>query len=254
MSNQMGKKQPGASKSGKKESKSGGKTGKSSKKAGAKAGKNAGGSSGSPMSKADAKKLSEQIKKAASEMSSQGFNIELGKKTEGLKEGKKSLGGSQGGGAKAGKKEGKSKEQHITFNSKIEQMKKGKAGVEDGPGSTNESQGMSSFDPGAPKRKKNRTYDMTDAKYEKIYAPAKTETGKDMLPVKGKIGEGDSATIEVTKALPKGKPIETSYAEVYGEYREVAQKSINTQKVPKIYKDYVLEYFESINPDLRQSE
>ncbi len=141
-------------------------------------------------------------------------------------------------------------EKLVTFDSRIKKMKQGIAGTDKGPGTTNKDLGYASFDTARPQGGKE-VFDMTEAKFEKIYAPSRIKTDKDVLVVKGVLGEGEASKVSTTRALAKTGIVNIPYNQVYGEYRDIAQKAINVQKVPRVYKDYVLDYFDSINPDLK---
>jgi hypothetical protein len=207
------------------------------------------------LTKEDLEQLQKEINNAFKELDAEGTKVDLEAKLKGMNDSldKAKKGFSETPSGENGKgldyEEGE-RDKLVTFNSRINKIEKGAAGIGKGPGTTNEDIGYATFDPSMPQKGKE-IHDLTETEYEKIYAPSRVETEKEAFVVKGALGEGASITLPAARALPKKTAVNTPYAEVYKDYRDVAQKAVGAQKVPRVYKDYVLDYFNSINPDLR---
>jgi hypothetical protein len=76
--------------------------------------------------------------------------------------------------------------------------------------------------------------------------------GGSYLPLKGKLGDGDSL-IQVIhdrgkRNLPTPVSGEVSYREVFVEYAHGAEAELNSEQVPAHMRDYIRDYFRSIRP------
>ena len=124
-------------------------------------------------------------------------------------------------------------------------IEKGKGGVEDGAGTTNQDTGPSHFD---TKKKGNGQYmeDRTKAEYERLYGGQRENAGKDPVYLESQWNqEGDPQYTNVRNfGLDKeggvGAPATTTGKQNQGE------SSVRKERVPPSHEKIVKEYFEAI--------
>lgn len=134
----------------------------------------------------------------------------------------------------------------VTTNSRLtdRQVQKGKGGVDDGPGTTNQDVGPSTFD---TKKKGESEYieDRTKAEYEKLYQGQRENAGKEAFylpslvdPSKAKYARvrifGSDSRIE-SKDIPAGKT-----------EQDLDQSAIRKERIPANYRRLIQQYFESV--------
>ena len=126
----------------------------------------------------------------------------------------------------------------------------GKGQGDFGVGSTNEEKkGEPVKEQAFYDRKSDSTSDKTET-FIKHYMEERIKTEQKETLVSGKTGDGKTAGSEPVSGAPSGeggayKP----YKEVYGEYKDEAEKSLNKEKIPKGYKAIVRQYFDTIRPE-----
>ena len=127
-------------------------------------------------------------------------------------------------------------------------MEKGKGGVEDGPGTTNQDTGPSTFD---TKKKGQGKYveDRTKAEYERLFQGERQNAGKDPLFLENRWNqEGDPQFTNVRSfGVDKDAALTGSSGDSASQSQD--ESAVEKEKVPASYQKIVKEYFESIESD-----
>jgi hypothetical protein len=125
----------------------------------------------------------------------------------------------------------------------------GKGQADYGVGSTNEEKkGESVKEQPFYDRKSDSTSDKTETFVEN-YMEERIKTEQKETLVSGKSGNGKTAESEPVRGAPVGGGAYKPYKEIYGEYKDEAEKSLNKEKIPKGYKAIVRQYFDTIEPE-----
>ncbi|HPZ07545.1 MAG TPA: hypothetical protein PL110_05490 [Candidatus Eremiobacteraeota bacterium] len=118
-----------------------------------------------------------------------------------------------------------------------------------GVGSTNEEQKGSQIEakPVYERQGDNKS-DKTEI-FVNVYTEERVATNQSDTMVSGKRGEGKTFLSEPVKGAPiEGEGTYKPYEEIYQQYKENSEKTLNKEKIPKGYKAIVRQYFEEIEP------
>ena len=135
----------------------------------------------------------------------------------------------------------------FTADSKLKDrdVEKGKGGVEDGPGTTNQDSGPSSFD---TKKKGTGEYmeDKTKAEYERQYEGQRENAGKDPLYLQSQWDENGNPQYTRVRnfGADKDSAVRGSANAASGQNQE--ESAVRKERVPPSHEQIVKEYFEAI--------
>jgi hypothetical protein len=145
--------------------------------------------------------------------------------------------------AQEGLQSGKAK---VVYNSKLKngEGSKGKGGVEDGPGTTNEDIGPKHF---STKKEGKGEYkeDRTKAEYEQLYSGQREDVGKDPLFIGSQWDPEKSKYVRIRSFGQDSDPTISSDGQGLG--GQTTEESVVTkERVPAAYREMIRKYFESI--------
>jgi len=129
-------------------------------------------------------------------------------------------------------------------------MQYGKNGPDAGLTSTNLDQGgTGTADKNTPyyNRQSKETNDRT-SEYVKLYDPKYVLNKTYDTRIKGKMGEGKMVELGVTEGKPTPAKGYVPYSEIYKDSKQQAEDALDKEEIPSGYRDYVKNYFESIDP------
>ena len=88
--------------------------------------------------------------------------------------------------------------------------------------------------------------------YIKLYDPKHVENKTYDTRVKGKLGEGKMMEVGEVDSKPTPAKGYVPYSEIYKDSKQQAEDALDKEEIPAGYREYVKNYFESIDPKKKE--
>ncbi len=102
---------------------------------------------------------------------------------------------------------------------------------------------------GEPKMDDPTKHPKWEEKFQSIYAPEHIDVTTQDTRVKGQRTEQGKTYTTIVRSAPEKQPAFAPYYEVYQDYEAAAEDALSREDIPRGYKTYVRDYFDSLQPE-----
>jgi hypothetical protein len=88
-----------------------------------------------------------------------------------------------------------------------------------------------------------------EEEFQSIYAPEFIDVTTQDTQVRGQMNEEGKTYTTIIRSAPEKQEATAPYYEVYEDYEAAAEEALTREDIPRGYKTYVRDYFDSLRPE-----
>jgi hypothetical protein len=87
-----------------------------------------------------------------------------------------------------------------------------------------------------------------EEEFQSIYAPEFIDVTTQDTKIRGQMGRDGKTYTTIVRSAPEKQDASAPYYEVYEDYEAAAEEALTREDIPRGYKTYVRDYFDSLRP------